>query len=293
MVCDAEAGTDGPGCHLTRDQRSWLRGEVGDRINAALVSFLAACHDKRDELRAALKAQRDMLGLVLNLAMGFGVGKLGALAVSGINKIPNSAPDWVTSAAVGVLNKAGLVKSVMDKATKKATNAITSQVGGDAVAFVEKLRESSSAWAQSARGEVPGMLDDELLVAYITWDANNTSIADYKAALDQLVSRFKSQVMRMTEMAPAGGSKSTYYSPLSGLHSNYKAVWVAVYGGQKSLASVRFNRESDPDGGIRKGSREYYFEQWIDTDMQQMAIERSRSRFGEIETISMSELRGL
>ena len=283
--CD-DTGKADPACYLTVTQRDWLRQEVADRINAAFVNFLFACEHKMAEIKAALEASAKLLDLMLAVPFGWGVTKLAGLAVAGINKIPVGAPDWLQSAALKVLDKPDYVKKPLTVLEGKIRDSVKSRYPKDSLQFVKKLQDERGIWAQTARGEIPGFTDHELMAAFGTWDAQNTQISDYEAALDLLVKQYR--------LAMLGGETETLMPPQSGMGMSHRtwtnrAVWVNVYHGNLALAMMLVFEEKVDDPKYGSVKKEYFFRDWVAKDMQQLAIDRTKRRYGDIDVIGPND----
>ena len=175
-------------------------------------------------------------------------------------------------------------------------------MGGDSVKSVDQIREGGSGWAQAARGEVPGFDDSELLVAFATWDEANTRISAYEAAVDTLIKGFKA-VQRINELAPVAINRQSgavvSSNLMGGLQGRYKAVYVSQYG-QSQLGVVRFvhQRNNDYDEEKRYNAAakryehaEYFWLNWVPDELRQQAEEKTRERWGTVDTIPMSAIK--
>ena len=281
-----ESGSSDPACSLDGEQRTWLRGEVGDRINAAFTAYMAACEDEKGKLRAAMQANAAMLDLLLSVAFGWGVSALTGLVNAGINKIPVGAPDWIQRAGLRILEKPELVKTPLNTLGQAIRSGVKSRYPKNGIEFLDHLQDEAQDWAQAARGEIPGYADDDLLTAYAVWDASNTHKSLYLQALGVL--------MRQFDLAMLGGTFEGLMPPsmTGGQRWSNRAVWVQVYPGAPpalAMMLVYEDRVDDPKYGSDR--KEYFLRDWVTKEVQQIAIDRTKSRFATIDVIGPNDYR--
>jgi hypothetical protein len=221
---------------------------------------------------------------LFELAFGFGVGRIAALAGSGIAAASDAVKAKLGDKAAEVLGKSDLVKGPLKVATKHAVRLGVNAFTPSSKALFQRVKHLAAQAEHDATEMVESMTDRQLIAAGELWDLNNCTEADYVVAVRSLLERWSSQVGRIGEpQTMADRSLGTG-----------RLVWIKEGRLQRLALAVQVeagrvrgaDMEKDDYGNSRGGSKGYRqgspeptdrwnFETWIDPDRQDTAIARA------------------
>jgi hypothetical protein len=264
---------------LSAQERSELRILTGNDIDKAFAAFLAACGDHKDALKAAAKAEAEVIALVIDVLTGFlapAVGRaLGGLA----GRLPLSASPSLTYLRVlnlveNLLENTDATKAIFTGVMKTAGTTLkvkaTALFGeGEADLFLTQLADWQQQQAHDLDAQLPHLSDEELVVIAAAHLPEVSNASAYRERIGNLLTAFRSEV------EPIGSTASTEVSSTSSL-----VAWVRGRGTRRLalISHVAAAFVSD-----------YHFIRWISPEMRDLALAKG----GTVDEIAADDVSGL
>jgi hypothetical protein len=268
---------------LTQEQRTKLEDTTKHRIDKAYAAFVSACKDVKIAVAAAVRAQAEMLALLVDVSMGFLVPGL----ARGIAKLANAIPVEASSAmyriALAALNQ-DQVKTSFTAVTKVGVQMIKRNAAllfgeSETDAFITQLDKQTQLAFQTISENLSSVSDRELGVTCAMYDANVANVDTYREEVNKLVLYFK------VVIEPIKKGEATLVEPPN------RAYWVerptgkrlAILGPIYEPLAFAFQVAKD----------KYQFVRWVHPSFVDMAIKRMEAAVGKVETVKESQVSGI
>lgn len=302
LRCRESTSAGDSACFLESDVRGDLKRIVSDFVVLAALRFSDASAVVEKEISSKLSVERAFWRAVFELVFGFGVGRIAGLVGAGLSKIPDDLPAAAREHAAQALGRSDLIRGPLRVATKHAVRLGVNAYTPGPKALFAAMRAQSQRAAQKVITKVGSYTDAELIAAIGLWDARNATEADYVAAIRAIVGRWENQVDRIGERTTAPnrslGKARVVWIEDGRVRRLALAIHVKAdhvrgadierdeYGNSRVTEQGEVIRRRPESRGHRQGSLRpadrWYFETWIDPDMQEMAIARAG---GSLKTV--------
>jgi hypothetical protein len=247
--------------------------DAKNRNVAALAAFLDASSRVGQSFKDAAKARAEMVGLILDIGMGFLVPGLGKGLGKLVNDLPVNSPDIAYQFALR-LQDADFAKGLVTGITKASISTMKANSAvlfGDMEldAFLLKWKVITEQGFQTAREGLDAASDDAVVAFWAAFDAANVNSETYTAEIKDICQRFQAQV------------ESQGTRPMQIEHGQVNVLRNTVFiihglseGARLGLVD-QFNN---------------HFGGWVDHLFRDMAVDRTRQLVGRLPTIDASAI---